>query len=143
MQFSAACAFTNKCIYFHLSIFLRTHKISPCCAPPQVIEVLGIAIFCLMKRPTYPAQLPLLVPKCIRGSLEANLISSFHSFCHSSSVYTRPDYNIGRDSEESKKSIWKQNISSRSSYFRGFKIFPKTGLGGAAAFRGLEKRPHV
>lgn len=40
---------------------------------------------------TYPPQLAPLVPRCMRGSLEASLISSFHSFCHSSSVYTKPD----------------------------------------------------
>lgn len=45
---------------------------------------------------TYPPPLVPLVPRCILGSLEASLINSFHSFCHSSSVYTSPDYERNR-----------------------------------------------
>lgn len=43
-------------------------------------------------RTAYP---PLVLPfllRWVRGSLEANFSSSFHSFSHSSSVYTSPDY---------------------------------------------------
>lgn len=47
-------------------------------------------------RHTYPPPLAPLVPRCILGSLEASLINSFHSFCHSSSVYTSPDYKRDR-----------------------------------------------
>ena len=51
----------------------------------------GKIISCSPLSHTYPPQLAPLVPRCMRGSLEASLISSFHSFCHSSSVYTSPD----------------------------------------------------
>lgn len=41
---------------------------------------------------TYPPPVPPFLLKCVRGSLDASLSSSFHSRSHSSSVYTKPDY---------------------------------------------------